>query len=118
LDASNALFQQLKRLSMPNNALISGVIIEHSQALTLEEFCHATHVSREIIIELIDYQLLHPTGQSPDEWRFDSISLKRGRLAASFLRDLEVNMPGVALAMDLMDRIEQLQHIIVERGEG
>ncbi len=101
---------------MPQSELISGVIIEEAHSLTLDEFCQATHVSKEIIIEMIDYELIHPAGKSPQEWRFDSVSLKRGRVAVSFYQELEVNMPGVALALELMDKIEQLQHQLEIEG--
>ena len=102
---------------MPSTELISGVIIEEAQCLTLEEFCQATHVTREIIIEMIDYELIQPQGKKPEEWRFDSTSLKRGRMAVSFYHDLEVNMPGVALALELIDRIEQLRRQLNEGGK-
>jgi len=94
------------------NKLISGVIIDETQPLTLEEFCYAIHTEPKIIIQMVEYQLIEPIGESPDEWRFDSLSLKRARIAASFHRDLEVNMPGVALALELLDQIETLQHQI------
>jgi chaperone modulatory protein CbpM len=86
--------------------LITGVIIE---SLTLEEFSRAVKAKREVIIEMVEYNLFQPEGQRPDEWRFDSISLKKGKIAASFYQDLEVNMQGVALALELMDKIENLQ---------
>jgi len=90
--------------------VISGVIIEKSYALTLDEFAHATHAQKELIFEMVECQLIQPEGESPDKWRFDSVSLRRGRIASSFYRDLEVNMQGVALALDLLDRIDNLQH--------
>lgn len=89
--------------------LISGVIVDESQSLTLEEFCHAIHTQREIIVQMVEYQLIEPDGASPEEWRFDSHNLKRGRIAISFYRDLEINLPGVALALELMDKIERLR---------
>ncbi|HVV68864.1 MAG TPA: chaperone modulator CbpM [Gammaproteobacteria bacterium] len=99
---------------MPNTELLSGIIVEEVHSLTLDEFCQATHVTREIIIEMVDYQLIHPQGKKPEEWRFDSMSLKRGRLAASFYHELEINMPGVALALELMDKIQYLELKISE----
>lgn len=89
--------------------IIAGVIIEKSASLTLEEFCHAVQTQPEIIIQMIEYQLLQPQGEKPEEWRFDSISIKRGRIAVSFYRDLEVNMAGIALALELLEKIEQLE---------
>ena len=66
---------------MELNTSISGVIIEK---LTLEEFSHAINANKEMIIEMVEYHLFQPEGQKPDEWRFDAVSLKRGRLATSF----------------------------------
>lgn len=95
---------------MESNNIIAGVIIENTNALTLEEFCYATKADKEVVIKMINYQLIHPQGATPSEWRFDSVSLRRGRIASSFYHDLEVNMQGVALALDLLDQIEELKH--------
>lgn len=94
---------------MTHNDLITGVIVEESQSLTLEEFCQATHTSKEIIIEMVDYKLIQPQGKKPNEWRFDSLSLRRGRIAASFYYELEINMQGVALAVELLEEVEKLR---------
>jgi chaperone modulatory protein CbpM len=53
--------------------------------------------------------VLEPIGETPKDWRFTGQSLRRARLALSLTRDLEVNAPGVALALDLLDEIAQLQ---------
>lgn len=90
--------------------LIAGVLIEKAQSLTLEEFCSAMHTQPHIVIEMIQFQLIQPQGKTPAEWRFDSISLKRGKIAISFYRDLEINMAGIALALELLDKIEDLQN--------
>lgn len=89
--------------------IISGIIVEKTHSLTLEEFCQAIQTQPEIILQMIDYQLIKPEGESAEDWRFDSLSLKRGRIAISFYRDLEINMAGVALALELLDKIEHLQ---------
>ncbi len=89
--------------------LISGVIIERTESLTLQEFCYAIKTEPEFIHKMVEYQLIQPHGQSPEEWRFDSISLKKGRIALSFYKDLEINLPGIALALELLEKIEKLQ---------
>lgn len=97
---------------MKKDESIIGVVVEKSQALTLEEFSLATKADKDLIIEMVEYQLLQPEGDKPAQWRFDSVSLRRGRIASSFYRDLEVNMPGIALALDLLDKIEEIQRDI------
>ena len=77
--------------------------------LSLTELGHAAEVDHPFIILLVENHLLFPDGHSPENWRFDAISLKRARRAASFHRDLEVDFAGIALALDLMDRIDDLE---------
>ena len=43
------------------------------------------------------------------EWRFAGASLRRTRVATRLARDFELNPPGVALALDLLDEIEALR---------
>lgn len=88
---------------------VKGVLIDPDELLTLQELCHALQAPEDIIIELVEYQLIEPKGAHQQEWHFDSISFKRAKTAVSFHRDLEVNMPGVALALDLLDQIEELR---------
>jgi len=89
--------------------IIAGVIVEKSHALTLDELCNAIQTQPEIVVQLIEYQLIHPEGETRQDWRFDSVCLKRARIAASFYHNLEVNMPGIALALELLDEIDHLQ---------
>lgn len=94
-------------MEKPN--LITGQIIEETHIFSIDEFAHAIHVKKEIVYELVEYQLIKPQGRNKDEWCFNVHDLKRGRVATNFLNDLEINMPGVALALELLDRIEELE---------
>ena len=92
-------------------AVIKGVIIQRTTALNLEELCRAVQVQDELIIELIEQHLIQPCiGDAPDNWAFDDISLRRAKIAASFKRDLEMNLSGIALALELLDKIEYLEN--------
>ena len=44
------------------------------------------------------------------EWHFSGAALRRVRRALRLERDLELNLAGVALALDLMDELEQLRN--------
>jgi len=53
--------------------------------------------------------VLSPAGASPEDWRFSGDSLKRAKTAARLMDDLELNLPGVALALHLLDELDQLR---------
>ncbi len=84
-------------------------IVEEEICLTLTELCHACSASEEFVIAWVFEGLLEPIGEAPEDWRFTGQSLYRARLAWSLTRDLEVNPPGVALALDLLDKISALE---------
>jgi chaperone modulatory protein CbpM len=44
------------------------------------------------------------------EWHFSGAALRRARVAVRLERDLELNLAGVALALDLLDELAQLRH--------
>jgi chaperone modulatory protein CbpM len=84
-------------------------IVEEELPLTLAELCQACYASEEHVITWVFEGALEPVGETPQEWRFTGPALRRARLALSLTRDLEVNAPGVALALDLLDEIAELQ---------
>ena len=53
--------------------------------------------------------VLSPAGSSPEDWRFSGESLRRAKTAARLTNDLELNTPGVALALDLLEEISRLR---------
>ncbi len=84
-------------------------ILEEETQLTLRDLCRACSVHAERIIELVEEGILEPAGTDIIEWRFTGTSLIRARTAIRLQQDLHINTAGVALALDLMDEIEELR---------
>lgn len=93
-----------------SRTLTATAVITEDTPLSLADLCHACHAPQDVVRVWVVEGVLQPTaGDSPPAWRFAGSALRRARLAATLSRDLEVNAAGVALALDLMDRIEALQ---------
>ena len=60
---------------------------------------------------MIQEGLLTPAGSSAQEWRFGAQELKRIQITIRLQRDLHVNLPGAALALDLLDELERLRSL-------
>jgi chaperone modulatory protein CbpM len=95
-------------MSNADTPLVPPPIVEEEIHLTLQELCRACRASEEYVTTWVFEGVLEPIGEAPD-WRFTGQSLRRARLALWLTRDLEVNPPGVALALDLLDEIAALQ---------
>jgi chaperone modulatory protein CbpM len=89
--------------------VLRGLVVEEEVELTLVELCQACGSEREQVVRWVGEGVLEVSGDAPEEWRFRGPALRRARLAASFMRELDVNVPGVALALDLLDEIEALR---------
>ena len=77
--------------------------------LTLAELCRACRLSAEEVLELVEYGVVEPRGRQPARWRFGGICVRRVHRAVRLQRDLDLNVAGAALALELLDELEQVQ---------
>ncbi len=87
----------------------SGTLLDDRTIFTLRELCVACGVHAEIVIELVQEGVLDPRGADPADWRFPGSAVTRAQKALKLARDLRVNWPGAALALDLLEEIERLR---------
>ena len=76
---------------------------------TLEQLCLACDVEAGWVIELVQHGVIEPAQPAGSAWQFASLSIERVAKAKRLGRDLEVNPPGLALVLDLLDEIETLR---------
>lgn len=102
-------------MSPSENQPLSGAIFEESALLTVEELSRICAVEERHIVELVDEGVISIVEISATEWRFSGTALRRTRLALRLERDLELNLAGVALALDLMDEVDRLRRELQAR---
>jgi chaperone modulatory protein CbpM len=91
------------------DTVIHTQLIDDDITLSLTEICRSCGMSHETIEAWVFEGVLQPQGTQPQEWRFDGPMLRRARLAQQLAHEMEVNAPGIALALDLLERIDSLQ---------
>jgi chaperone modulatory protein CbpM len=89
--------------------IISTVSVETELEFDIEQLCRVCQVTPEFIVELIEYGIVDPRGSSISNWRFTADHLRRVRMIAHLQQDLEVNLSGAALVVELMDEIARLR---------
>jgi len=92
-----------------NEDLLTGVILDETIELTVDELCRSCSTRRDTILSMVEEGILQPVNRTGVSWRFTGVSVKRAIKATKLHRDLELNLPGVALALDLMDEIDRLR---------
>ena len=95
-----------------NNHIVKvyqGVITEDEEDINLIQLCSYCELTPDYIMELVNEGLLDPQGDSKHDWRFTFTTIERVNKVKRLQRDLELNLPGVAFALHLMERIEKLE---------
>lgn len=92
---------------MEHPAVIVGHIVEEEAPLSLAQLCALCGAGRAQILALVEEGVLEMT--SPAEPRFAGTALRRAKIALRLQRDLGVNTAGVAVVIELLERIEMLE---------
>ncbi len=86
---------------------LSGDVLEEHMELTLVDLCRVCSLSSEQVRELVEEGIVEPLEGESLHWRFRAGNIRRVRKAARLRTDLGVNWAGAALALDLMDELQQ-----------
>ena len=78
-------------------------------ALRVEELSRSCRCSVELIVSLVHEGAIPAQGERPQDWRFGGEELARARRAVRLARELDINPPGIALALDLLEEIDRLR---------
>jgi chaperone modulatory protein CbpM len=103
-------------MNQTSMSVVRGPVVEEEVHLTLLELCRASNAEEEHVVTWVLEGVLEPIGDSPGDWRFKGESLRRARLAQRLAQDLEINPPGVALALELLDQIAALRRRLQRAG--
>ena len=88
---------------------LSGEIFEEYTVLSVDDLSRLCAVDKTYIVELVEEGVLSVIEIEASEWRFPGAALRRARMALRLQRDLEINLPGVALALELLEELERLR---------
>jgi len=99
---------------MNENTALRGQLVEEETVVTLDELCGACTVRSEEVVTLVREGVIDPVdgplrSEAAESWRFHVTSLRRVRTVVRLQRDLGVNLAGAALALELLDRIAELE---------
>lgn len=90
-------------------------LLDDDLELSMDEFCSACSGTTQWVVELVEEGVVEPVNRTARDWRFTGTSLTRAQVAMRLRRDLDVNTPGIALALELIDEIRRLRERAVTR---
>ena len=102
-------------MSSSEDQALAGAIFEETALLTVEDLSRMCAVDERHIVEFVEEGVLRVVEAKTAEWHFTGAALRRARLALRLERDLELNLAGVALALELMEELQALRRELEAR---
>ncbi|HEX4151023.1 MAG TPA: chaperone modulator CbpM [Steroidobacteraceae bacterium] len=96
-------------MPLPDEPCLTGEIFEEGTVLSLHDLKQMFAVEERHIVEWVEEGVIDVLEVDAVEWRFRGSAVRRARIALRLERDLGVNAPGVALALELLEELEQLR---------
>jgi chaperone modulatory protein CbpM len=93
---------------------LTGTIFDQSAILSIKDLSRMCQVDERHIVEFVEEGVLNVV-EVRSEWHFTGDALRRARLAVRLERDLELNLAGVALALDLLEELQRLRRELEAR---
>lgn len=88
----------------------STVVIVDEQSLSLFDICRALGSPAEKLVEMVEYGVVEPVrGRNAQDWEFSAEALKRTRIAMRLQRDLQINLEGLDLVLNLLEEVQLLR---------
>ncbi len=92
---------------------VHALLLDESAEFTLTELCSICSVPEQLVVEIVAEGIVEPLGTERTQWRFSGVAVTRIQRVMRLQREFEVNLPGAALALELLEEIERLR-----RGGG
>ncbi len=85
------------------------LVLSEDVELSIGEIARACRVQPDWVLELVSEGIIEPASQDQNQWRFSGTTLRRVRTVRRLQGDLGVNLAGAALALELLDELEDLR---------
>ena len=94
---------------MVQRMIIASVLVDESVTMSSVDICQTYHISEAALLTMVEHGLFSNDEFSLEQLSFDRKMLERLETARRLQDDLGVNVPGVVLALELLDELERIR---------
>lgn len=87
----------------------TGEVLDEQTQFTLRQVCRILSTGEETVIQIVREGIVEPAEPGRDAWTFTGSAIGRIQTVLRLQRDLEINLAGAALVIELLDEIEALR---------
>jgi chaperone modulatory protein CbpM len=89
--------------------ILEARVLGESDWIAAGEICELCRIDLAAVMELAALGVVTPRETRPGQWHVPATALPRLRIAARLMRDLDINVSGAALALQLLEAHRDLE---------
>ncbi|MGC1181707.1 chaperone modulator CbpM [Legionella sp.] len=94
---------------MNKDNILIGILIEESETKTYTEVCHKYNIPEKLLMEMMEQGLFANQSTEIEQLKLNQNELHHIESAFRLHQDLGINLPGVVLAIELLEEIKKLK---------
>lgn len=96
-------------MNKPNETINTAVVIQETTTFTVTEICQRCNLPYAFLKQMVEHGMFESQLDLEENFALDLVQVNRIESAFHLHNDLEINMPGIALVLELRDEIDHLQ---------
>ena len=89
--------------------VLEAHVLGEGDWIAVTEICQLCRIDRDALMELATLGLIEPRERTPGEWLVPATALPRLRVVGRLMRDLDINVNGAALVVELLEARRALE---------
>jgi len=89
--------------------VLEAQVLGEGEWIAVTEICQLCRIDRDALMELATLGLIEPREHGPGEWRVPAAALPRLRVVGRLMHDLDINVNGAALVVELLEARRELE---------
>lgn len=94
---------------MADKTIVAGILMDETTTISYVEVCQRCNISEEELYEMLEHGLVSQQEMQLNKFHIDAKIVARIQSACRLQNDLGINLPGVVLALELLDELEQIK---------
>ena len=94
-------------MTMAYQIIVDAEVLDENIKISIVDVCETCNISEDTLLEMMEYGLFHHQNMHLKMIHVDHKSFDRIRSACRLQHDLDINLPGVVLILELLDELDQ-----------
>ena len=98
---------------MAPQTILAGILMDETTTIAVSQVCEKYGISEALLQEMVEHGLFDEQTMHSKSIHINEQTLSRIQSACRLQEDLELNLPGVVLVLELLEELERMRDELI-----